>query len=293
MIFGGSKSDNMTLQVLGATVGGSPVVVTNENFPGTNMQTEQPREIYRTPTTTPPFRWYVIIDQTTDSDFATDWYVNGIAFLYNNGHYQDWQIRSSLTDPNVTTSLLTDSGVIRSYNNFELRRYGRIHSFYEPPTAITGRYIRIDFTAGSAAIDYWSVGRLMLIDGYNGVGSFGHTISYHEDSEPLRTRAGLWSRQGRKYRSVQFSYPPKPVQDTYASGRGLASDPAGIGELDNFGHSKPMCVALQPDYDTSPTPQADLCTDWTFYGYVSDTANQYVMPDLSIRTVTLEEMERP
>ncbi|MHC4195235.1 MAG: hypothetical protein ACYSQZ_04730 [Planctomycetota bacterium] len=193
----------------------------------------------------------------------------------------------------MTTSLVTDSGVIRTYNNAELKRYGRVHSFYEPSTGILGRYIRIDFTAGSAAIDYWSVGRLMLIDGYDGVGSFGHTISYQEDSEPLRTRGGLWSRQGRKFRSVTFSYPPKNIRDMYSSGNAPLTDAAGLGDLDNFGHSKPMCVALQPDYDTSPTPEADLCTDWTFYGYITDTSNQYVMPDLAIRTVTLEEMERP
>jgi hypothetical protein len=106
--------------------------------------------------------------------------------------------------------------------------------------------------------------------------AYNFNYSVEEDAVFTPTAGGLWTQTGRKYRTVTWTVPDITEP----------TDGALAGYADQKLTSTPVVICLKED-------ESNYQTDWTFYGVIESVSNTYVLPNVSARTYTLIEMERP
>lgn len=257
MILGKSRSDDAVLTFSSE----------RETLPASSVQRPQPREIWRS---------FDNSDQHLIFDFGVSGTLNCAAVLYHNGDASaQWRIRVAATEGLLISSPDYDSGLLNMRRGSTLTdRYERFHSVH-PFTVADRRWARIDFTSlsGMTTLD---VGRVMFMDAMTNSAAYGFTYSVGQDVEPIATVGALWTRSGRKFRTVQFSYPVLSDDDAWRR--------QGVFEEDIH---NPVLMSITENH----TGEREV--DWTFYGYLSDVTNNYVYRNINQRTYTMNEIERP
>lgn len=261
MIFLRSLSDDATLTYSSQV----------ETLPAAAVQRTQPRDLWRSTDNANQFLIF---------DFGVSTFFDSAAVLYHNATgtgNELWRVRTSLTDPNVTTSLVYDSSTMQMIDSTRpYERFTRMHSVHEWSASLNdARYCRIDFTSLSNLTQF-DVGRVMIGAGVLDSPSYGFQITSAPASIPVPTRSGLWRRADRKFRTMSFNYPA------------LTDEQAWVyhGELENAS-STPLCASITEQHTNTRT------TDWTIYGYLAETTTQYLFPNINVKNYVIEEMERP
>jgi hypothetical protein len=270
-------------------------------YPDTNVQTYQPREIWRSTGTADQ---HIIFDNNGVAFWGNN--MNTVAVLYHNGNAEQWRVRTSQTDPTVTSSITHDSGTMNMWSNQTIPttlgrgRFGRVHSLYYQPSPAGGwgsRYTRVDFTTISSdrtGDGYFQAGRIMFgyaMDEYPG---FGVQITENQDTTPIATRSGLFRRAGRRYREMQWSHPALTEAQTF----GTFFNASNYGEVQEQGFDVPIVACVL--HGSGAFTTIDYTTDTTLYGFITSNTDQIVTPVLNqtiqyyhVKTLTLQEMERP